>query len=669
MTWKSSNKSMSVFDYTEFTSSIQRAWITYVEKGVGPEHLIRPEILSSWERSRMFGVNPFQMQIEDIIDQSALNEVQEQNDKLLQLARPDMRLLADSMEGTETIITIADRNGWVLEMYGDPSIRREAEKIHFMPGALWSEEAGGTNAIGTVIKNHQAVQILFTEHFCTGWHDWFCAAAPIMNPLTNELVGVLDISGKWKNVHPHTLGLAISKANHLSKFIGKTIYLEALRANPFLITALGSVDDGILIADTRKNILKMNPKMESILKGIRNASLNHIPELARLAEWVLTEKEPHAEEEIVLQEERRKWLCSIQPVMMDSDRIVGIVIRLRETQFTPQTKEVKSVPGKASNHGVTRYTFEHMIGSSPAFMQAVNKAKKAAALHSTLFLSGETGTGKELFAQAIHAASERRDKPFVAINCGAIPRELIESELFGYEPGAFTGAKSKGSPGKFELAHGGTIFLDEIGDMPLHVQVHLLRVLEERVVTRIGGQKPIPIDVRVIAATHKNLLEAVREGTFREDLLFRLRVIQLRLPALRERSSDIPRLVYHFIKQLGGAFGKTNIQVDPEVLECLKNYTWPGNIRELKNVIEQSLFNMEGDVLLPCDLPPELAQMSTENHAESERDHLLAAITAADGNVTQAAERLGISRATIYRKMKEYGITADLYKTEFTHKI
>ena len=176
-----------------------------------------------------------------------------------------------------------------------------------------------------------------------------------------------------------------------------------------------------------------------------------------------------------------------------------------------------------------------MIGSSKEFTAVVKKARKASYIDSTLFLAGETGTGKEFFAQSIHQSSNRREKPFVAINCGAVPHGLFESELFGYEPGAFTGAKSKGNPGKFELAQGGTIFLDEIGDMPLDVQVHLLRILEERVVTRLGGDKPIPLDVRVIAATHKNLSEAVRKGEFREDLLYRLRVIQLRIPALCER--------------------------------------------------------------------------------------------------------------------------------------
>ena len=260
-----------------------------------------------------------------------------------------------------------------------------------------------------------------------------------------------------------------------------------------------------------------------------------------------------------------------------------------------------------------------MIGSSKEFTAIVKKAQKASSIDSTLFLAGETGTGKELFAQSIHQASNRREKPFVAINCGAVPHGLFESELFGYEPGAFTGAKSKGNPGKFELAQGGTIFLDEIGDMPLDVQVHLLRILEERVVTRLGGDKPISLDVRVIAATHKNLPEAVRKGEFREDLLYRLRVIQLRIPALRERISDVPAMVYHFINKMSEEFGKQDIVVPADTMQFLTQYHWPGNIRELKNVIQQSLFNMEGNMLTPFDLPPELLEHPREED-EKERE-------------------------------------------------
>jgi transcriptional regulator of acetoin/glycerol metabolism len=642
---------------SDLISSIQHVWANYIETGRTPKELLRSEILSSWERSLKFGVNPFQKQVNESLDDADLILHQEKHVHLLENARPSMKYLAQSMQGTETIITLSDSNGLILDMYGDHTILNKALKINFLPGAVWNEEVAGTNAIGTVIKTKVPIQILFTEHFCSGWHDWICAAAPILNPLTGELLGVLDVSGKWKNAHPHTLGLAIVKAKNIANSIEKTIFDHGLQQNPFLVAALSSFDDGILLADGKKNVLKINARLQSLLNGMKPVHLAHYPEIEALVDLVLKGEEMFVEQEISLPYETQRFICSVHPVMMDQYHPIGAVVRLRKSIPKLQTKESdnRHIIRPVSS---IRYTFDHMIGSSAAFLKVVDKARKAASLPTTLFLSGETGTGKELFAQAIHNASDRRDMPFVAINCGAIPSELIESELFGYEAGAFTGAKAKGNPGKFELAQGGTIFLDEIGEMPPNVQVHLLRVLEERVVTRIGGHRPIPIDLRVVAATHKNLMEAVQQGTFREDLLFRLRVIELRLPALRERSEDIPQLVKCFLQQLSGHYGKSDVQVHPETMEILQTYSWPGNIRELKNVMEQALFNMEGDTLLPCDLPPELVEGIVQKGG-SEKDQLLAAIRAVEGSITQAAERLGISRATMYRKMKQWGITAE----------
>ncbi|GMA65079.1 sigma-54-dependent Fis family transcriptional regulator [Alicyclobacillus fastidiosus] len=636
----------------DFTTSIQKAWYDYVEKGLNSSKLIRRDIFHSWERSRGFGVDPYQQQVKAVLTNDDLINRREKNKTLLSFAIPDTEYLSDFIVGSETIITIADKNGLILNSFGDNSILNKGEKIRLMPGAVWSEEVAGTNAIGTVIKTKKPVQVFFMEHFCNGWHDWFCAAAPILNPISNELIGVFDISGKWKNIHPHTLGLSISKANEISKSIEKNVYQYCLLGNPFLETQWGEWDDGIILADVNKRVVKMNAKSECFLRK-RIHTLDDIPEFNQLVTYVLQEDQKVVEQEITLSEGRCRFICSIYSVMMDED-LIGFGIRLRESPSL--LRGMKSISVERKDQSSTRYTFDHMIGSSPAFLKVVQQAKKAAMLDSNLFLAGETGTGKELFAQSIHQASRRRNKPFVAINCGAIPRELIESELFGYEPGAFTGAKSKGSYGKFELAHGGTIFLDEIGDMPLNLQVHLLRVLEEKCVTRIGGEKPIPLDIRVIAATNKNLMEAVQKGEFRRDLVHRLQVIQIKLPALRERSMDIPSLAQYFLQRLAPQFGKSNVIVDPETIRILQQYSWTGNIRELKNMIEQSLFNMEENTLLPCDLPSDLLDM-VENPLKSERNLIISMIQQMDGSIPRAAVKLGISRATMYRKVKQYGIT------------
>lgn len=642
---------------TSSRTDIENAWKTFIEIGAKPNDTIRPEILLSWERSAGLGVNPFQEQVNKNVTTNELIDWKGKNEELLYYARRDMQYLTKAIEGSETIITISDDQGLLLDSYGDPGVKMAAEQINFIPGAVWSEQSAGTNAIGTVIETGRPAHIKFSEHYSVGWHDWFCAGAPILNPFTNKLMGVLDLSGKWDNTNPHTLGLVIAKANSISDHLEKILYHEGIKLNPFLMTAIGSVQDGVMITDEKKNVLKSNRTMESII--FTNQNVSAYPEIDKLVTYILESNAPMVEEEVIVDfNKREKFICTVYPVKLNKSNIIGTFVRLQKTKVA----SVGAFNGITLPSSIdTDYNFSKMIGSSASFKQVVEKAKKAARLNSTLLLNGETGTGKELFVQSIHNASERRDGPFIAINTGAISRDLIVSELFGYEQGAFTGANKRGNPGKFEMADGGTIFLDEIGDMPLEAQVHLLRVLEERVVTRIGGSKAIPVDVRVIAATHRDLNEAVEKGDFRADLYFRLRVIQLNIPSLRERKDDIPELVYYFINQIGNDFGKSDIKVNSEALALLQAYPWPGNIRELKNVVEHSLFSMEGDVMLPNDLPEEIREQSNKpTNDVTEKQKYIEMIKSTDGNVSEAAVQLGISRATMYRRMKQMGITKDL---------
>ena len=316
-----------------------------------------------------------------------------------------------------------------------------------------------------------------------------------------------------------------------------------------------------------------------------------------------------------------------------------------------------------------RLTFDDIIGKSAAFRRSIAMAQAAARSDASILLLGESGTGKDILAQAIHNASSRRDNPYVAINCGAIPKELVASELFGYAEGAFTGAKRGGSAGKFEMADGGTIFLDEIGEMPLDLQVHLLRVLENRTITRVGGAEAIPINVRVIAATNADLKEAVDTGLFRSDLYYRLNVISLNLPPLRERIGDIPMLIRHFY----GQYFDGQIVIPEDYEEILCRYSWPGNIRELRNIIERTV-SLSPDKRLRVDyLPPDLVKTKKPVHKapasetgpdqksittvrDAEKEALIASIISNQGNITKAAKDLGIARVTVYRKLKAYGI-------------
>ena len=312
------------------------------------------------------------------------------------------------------------------------------------------------------------------------------------------------------------------------------------------------------------------------------------------------------------------------------------------------------------------FSFKTMLGQSPAFLAAKRLAEKAASKDFTVLILGDTGTGKEVFAKAIHYASERTDKPLVRVNCAAIPAELLESELFGYEPGAFTGAKRSGKPGKFELANGGTIFLDEIGDMPLTMQAKLLRVLQEKEVERIGGDKPIRLDIRVIAATNQDLEKKVKDKSFRGDLFYRLNVIQLRLPSLQDRVEDIELFVDYFLHELNERY-KSNVGFSAEAMERLKRYEWPGNVRELRNVVERSFNAADSDQIVVSSLPLKLLVSVGEKRDAGirnldtimegvEREIVATVLKDARYNLREAARILGIHRSTLYKKIEQYKI-------------
>jgi DNA-binding NtrC family response regulator len=326
------------------------------------------------------------------------------------------------------------------------------------------------------------------------------------------------------------------------------------------------------------------------------------------------------------------------------------------------------------------WRFENLIGSGAAMAQVFETVRKVAETDLTVLVRGESGTGKELVAQALHQRSPRRARPFVAVNCAAISRELVESELFGHEKGAFTGADAR-RVGKFESAHGGTIFLDEIGDMPPATQAKVLRVLQERKLERVGGNRPVEVDVRVVAATHRDLEREVRAGGFREDLYYRLKVVEVELPALRERPEDVPALVNHFLEELARRLDRPKMPIAPDALARLARHPWPGNVRELRNVVEQAAVLAASDAIQEADLrlPAETAgdpALRSEADAASEqkrtfsaakreavidfeRSYLLSALRANGGNVSRTAAAIGMVRQSLQQKIRELGLRAE----------
>jgi PAS domain S-box-containing protein len=331
--------------------------------------------------------------------------------------------------------------------------------------------------------------------------------------------------------------------------------------------------------------------------------------------------------------------------------------------------KVKHYEEELINLRSTRYTFDSIVGTSLVIRELKKEALKASTNQFPVLITGDSGTGKELFAQAIHHASPRKLYPFVRINCSAIPKDLLESELFGYEKGAFTGAKTEGKPGKFEIANQGTVFLDEIGDLPLTMQPKLLRVVEEKEFERVGGTKIIRSDFRVIAATNQDLQDMLTDERFRKDLFYRLNVIPLHIPPLRDRRSDIIPLAQHFLKQMAKEANLSEISLDEEAAAALKKYTWPGNVRELLNVLERALSSIEGNSIHLCDLPFYISRVQKKRleqnqtaidikgvQARAERDAIRYALKETHYNKARAAKLLGIHRTLLYKKMKKYNI-------------
>jgi transcriptional regulator of acetoin/glycerol metabolism len=375
-----------------------------------------------------------------------------------------------------------------------------------------------------------------------------------------------------------------------------------------------------------------------------------------------------------ISEELRKHLLNLAISL--SDMIRNEVFLGRFTKSSPVYRAAwgaapRDPSGPSDGHvpcDSPRPAFDRIVGSAPPLAKAMRTARTYGRKEGNILILGETGTGKELFAQAIHAEGRRANGPFVTVNCAAIPLELAESELFGYERGAFTGARTEGNPGKFEMAHQGTIFLDEINSMPMPIQAKILRVVESKRVTRINGRREIPVDVRIIAASNRELGEEVAAGTFRKDLFYRLNVLPLRVPALRELKEDIPALLDAFFRTCAEEHGVCRKRISPEALRRLVSYDWPGNVRELKNCSEYLCFTVETDEVAEHHLPPEVLATRAEtaggqaapeeprNLGSVERMFLVETMRRFHGNAVEAAKTLGISRSTLYRKLKKYGI-------------
>lgn len=617
----------------------------------------------SHKRCEDYGVEKEMNYSSKILNKDDLDRVLKENKELIEVSIQYINMINLALNGEDFIITLTDNEGCILYVDGDAKILNEFKKVNLVVGAYMDEKSVGTNAMGTAIKEDKPIQITAKEHYIEAFHILTCSAAPI-HDCNGNIIGCLNLTGTYDKKHPHTLGLVVVGVKAIENEMDKNNINNILNESyNYMESVIGNVDKGVVIVDTAGRIKNINKLGEKIFNKHKDdlieAEITHIvPEWYNIIEEFESGNSSYTKKIKLKHSSKYKTILNFKPVKI-KEKVIGLVIIM---------KAEKEVVYNSNLNTGAFYSFDDIIGDSAVIQNVITNCKIISNSPSTVLIEGESGTGKELLAQSIHNYSHRKNNKFVAINCGAIPASLIESELFGYEDGTFTGGRKGGKCGKFELANGGTLFLDEIGEMPLDMQVNLLRVLQEGRVTRLGGDVEIPLDIRVIAATNKNLKIEIAKGNFREDLYYRLCVIPIRVPPLRERKGDIEILANYFLRIKAFKLNKSIPNIDEDVSNTLLNYKWPGNIRELENYIE-NLVNIDGKTSLNYLVEPK-PQVNTikyieKNHKEidnfcsleqMEKKMIEKAIVICQSNMSKAAKNLGISRNTLYAKIKKYNI-------------
>lgn len=637
---------------------IYRTWERYQATGQLEPGSVRPVVAESWRLNQRISARLDSLRRAPAVSlPDHVSRLARENARMTRVAAPILAEVDLVMRASGSVAVLADGSGCMIQMAGDPKVMEAGREIGVQVGGHWSETAAATNGIGTALRVGRPVQIFGAEHFLPFVHCWSCSAVPVRDPIDNSIVAVFNISGPLETAHSHTLGLAVASACALERELAR----YQLRQDYFVLEQSllvgGGRDMGLVSVDHRGRILRADPSARQLL-GLAVSNEWGLKAVLRPA-LVKHEQAMAAGQEVDPVRIRlegavqgdRSTDATLTPLVADG-LLVGGILRL-EGGPPPAKATFRSVQPMAQ-------AFGGILGNSPALCEAVALAHKASSHTANVLILGETGTGKELLARAIHQVSPRRGGPFVPVNCGALAPGLIGSELFGYEGGAFTGSRRGGAAGKFEAASGGTLFLDEVGDLPPEQQVYLLRVLQDRIVYRVGGSRPIPVDVRVIAATNRNLETEVAAGRFRQDLYFRLNVLRIDVPPLRTRPEDVGPLVSYFLQQFSDRHGLRRRGISQEALALLQAYPWPGNVRELENVLEQAAVMCEGHQIEVTDLP--MALRSTAGDPDqplldaAERRAIELALARSNGVLVRAARELGISRSTLYRKLDRYGL-------------
>lgn len=642
-------------------------WDSIHIHGLIPEEInISNEVRESWRRSKEYNINQFMGKNEISLTETELNNKLEANSELLSIVNDHMNVLYSITKDAGFCLTFTDNEGFILKRVAEKSELAFTDYSNFNEGSNWSEKIMGTNAVGMALETDSPCQIYGYEHYCKCACFSTCSAVPIHDP-KGEILGVLDLTGPYKYVNGHTLGLVVSSARSIERTLTlNNLYVKMKNDNIVKCGIMKSIAEGLIALDSKCRITLINPQACKMLNiQEKDCLYNYIRQVLPkdnhyFFDVIASAKHVYGKTiHIETTRGKKKFLVNCTPLINENQTITGNVVTLHELHHVM----TKIVGAKSNIH------FDNLIGETSIFKEAIDHAKLAAENDSNVLLLGESGVGKDLFAKAIHNDSIRRNEPFFAINCAAIPRELISSELFGYNEGAFTGASKGGKPGAFELADQGTLFLDEIGEMPMDLQASLLRVLEEKTIIRLGGREFIPINIRLISATNRDLSEEIKNRNFRQDIFYRLSVISISIPPLRQRRGDIPLLTTHFIKNFSERLGKTINKIEPEVMDLLMNYNWPGNVRELSNVIERAVNLTRDGIITPDLLSNEFKGDKnrkiisiwgdTISKDNMEEELIRAYMLKFNNNKAKVAKALNISRSSLYRKLMKYGLESN----------
>ncbi|WP_394779483.1 sigma-54-dependent Fis family transcriptional regulator [Undibacterium sp.] len=628
-----------------------------------------PDLLQeSRQRSAAFGLDAHAAPDFTALSHQELSLAIEQNRSLHSYALPVMETLYEQICDTHSMVVLTDAKGHILHAFGDNDFLQKAEQVAIQPGVNWAESSKGTNAIGTALAEQAPVLIHGSDHYLKANHFLTCSAAPIFDH-QGHVVGVLDVTGDYRSYHKHTMALVRMSAQMIENQLFSAAFEDAITLHfhsrpEFIGTLMEGIASftpgGRFLSANRSALFQLGLPLTA-LQSHTFSSLFGLPVSALLDHYRAATS---------------PFLSLTVPGGVRVSARAELKLSQRFAAYSPSARSTQSVlarPASATAKPQTSSGLTALKTGDAVLGSLIDKVSKVLGRDIPILITGETGSGKELLAQAIHQDSPRSSGPFVAVNCASIPETLIESELFGYEDGAFTGARKKGNTGKILQAHGGTLFLDEIGDMPLNMQARLLRVLQERTVTPLGSNKSVPVDITVICATHRNLRELIGKNAFRDDLYYRLNGLVLKLPPLRERS-DIAALVRKMLAEPANA----GFTVASDVMQLFQQHAWPGNLRQLDNLLRTAVI-MADDTHeiryehLPEDFLEEAgaltaspAQAARAAAAETpaqlaptgklqdlELNAIQRALQEHGGNVSAAARSLGVSRNTVYRKSQQ----------------